>query len=135
MVMVMVMVNVMVMVMVKVMVMVMVQRDALSNECKKTYQTHRLVCECILVVWSAIYLGIAIRFWILLSMIASSSMFCLMKIIPSSESVGSWEGRSSRRTWFFVLQESSSSSRASLFWSEEEKSPTRSNPTSVLKII
>ena len=26
----------------------------------------RLVCECILVVWSAIYLGIAIRFWILL---------------------------------------------------------------------
>ena len=27
----------------------------------------RLVCECILVVWSAIYLGIAIRFWILLS--------------------------------------------------------------------
>ena len=26
----------------------------------------RLVCECILVVWSAIYLSIAIRFWILL---------------------------------------------------------------------
>ena len=89
----------------------------------------RLVCECILVVWSAIYLGIAIRFWILLSMIASSFMFCPMKMIPSSESVGSWEGRSSRRTWSFVLPEFSSSSRASSFWSGEEKSPTRSKPS------
>ena len=51
-------------VMVMVMVKVMVQLSVMNA---RRLIKPRLVCECILVVWSAIYLGIAIRFWILLS--------------------------------------------------------------------